>query len=84
MGHVHAETIGTMIEPEAQRSDEFLAHFGVVPVPIGLFHGEHVQVPLAVRHAGPCGAAEAGDPVGRRQLAVLAAAVTEDVAIALG
>ena len=82
--HVHAEAVGAMVEPESQCPDEVGAHFGVLPVPVRLFLGEHVQVPLAVGHAGPGGAAEAGDPVGRRLVAVGALAVAEDVAVAFG
>ena len=80
VGHIHAETIGTVVEPEAQRGEEL----AVVPVPVGLLLGEHVQVPLAVGHAGPGRAAEVVLPVGGRLVAVRAFAVAEDVAVAFG
>ena len=84
VGHIHAETIGTVVEPEAQRGEEVVAYLAVVPVPVGLLLGEHVQVPLAVGHAGPGRAAEVVLPVGGRLVAVRAFAVAEDVAVAFG
>ena len=82
--HVHAEAVRTMVEPETQRLDEVGTHLGVLPVPVGLLLGEHVQVPLAVGHAGPGRAAEVALPVGGRLVAVRAFAVAEDVAVAFG
>ena len=55
---------------------------GVVPVEVGLFGGEEVEVPLAVGDPGPGGAAEEGLPVVGRLLAVLAAALAEVEALA--
>ena len=80
--HVHAEAVRTMVEPEAQRLDEVGAHLGVLPVPVRLLLGEHVQIPLAVRNARPRRTAEACDPISRRLVAVRALAVAEDVAVA--
>ena len=84
MRHVHTEAVGTVVGPEADGLEEILAHVRIVPVPVGLFDREQMQVPLTVLHACPGGAAEAGGPVGGRQFAVLAAAVAEDVAVAFG
>lgn len=80
--HVHAEAVRTMVEPEAQRLDEVGAHLGVLPVPVRLLLGEHVQIPLAVRNARPRRTAEACDPISRRLVAVRALAVAEDVTVA--
>ena len=82
--HVHTEAVGAMVGPEADGCKEVLAHVRVIPIPVGLFDREQVQVPLAVLHARPGGAAETGGPVGRRQFAVFATAFAEDVAVALG
>ena len=71
-----------MVEPEAQRLDEVGAHLGVLPVPVRLLLGEHVQIPLAVRNARPRRTAEACDPISRRLVAVRALAVAEDVTVA--
>ena len=81
--HVHAEAVRAMVEPETQRLDEVGAHLGVPPVPVGLLLGEHVQVPLAVRHARPRRATEACNPISRRLVAVRPLAVAEDVTVAL-
>ena len=80
--HVHAEAVGTVVKPETQGFDGIGAHVLVFPVPVRLFLGEHVQIPLAVGHARPCRAAEVVLPVGRRLVAVRSLAVAEDVAVA--
>ncbi|MCY1238581.1 hypothetical protein D9M72_513260 [compost metagenome] len=87
--HVHAEAVHAAVGPEAQGLQEVVADFAVGPVQVRLLLGEDVHVPLARRavrfgDALPGGTAEDGVPVRRRQLAVLAQAVTEDVAFAGG
>ncbi|MPM36628.1 hypothetical protein SDC9_83227 [bioreactor metagenome] len=85
MGHVDPESVRAAVRPEAQGRQEVVADVAAVPVEIGLFLGEKVQVPLAGCPVGfgdplPGRAAEdRGPPVGR-ELAVLALAVAEDVA----
>ena len=81
--HVHAEAIGAVIEPEAQGPEKIVAHLTIVPVPVRLFLGEHMQIPLAVGHAGPCRAAEMVLPVGRWLIAIRTLAVAEDIAVTL-
>ena len=88
VGHVDTEAVDAAVEPEAQDRAELLLHLLVVPVEVRLRRVEDVQIPLAgravgLRHALPHAAAEHRLPVVRRQLAVLAAAVAEDVARAL-
>jgi hypothetical protein len=82
--HVDAEPVDAAVEPEAQDSAELLAHLLVRPVEVGLRRVEEMQVPLAVGHAGPRGAAEDRLPVVGRQLARLTAAIAEHVAGTLG
>ncbi len=72
-----------MVAPEADGFQEVLMHVRVVPIPIGLLFGEQVQVPLAIRHPGPGWPAEGGRPLGRRQLAVFAPPIPEDVTVPL-
>jgi len=89
VGDVDAEAVDPAVEPEAQDAAELLPHLRVLPVEVGLRAVEDVQVPLAglavrLGHAGPGGAAEDRGPVVRGQLAVLALAVAEHVAVALG
>ena len=43
---VHAEAVDAFIKPEAHDGEDFLADFGIVPVEVGLFHGEVVEVVL--------------------------------------
>ena len=81
---VDPEPVDATVCPEPQRGQEVLADRSIVPVEVGLFLGEEVQVPLAVAHRLPGGAAEERLPVGRRHLAVLAEAVAEDVTVPLG
>ena len=82
--HVDAEAVGAVVGPEAQGLFELLVDVRILPVDVRLRLVEQMQVPLAVGHARPGRAAEEGLPVVRRQFAVLAAAVTEDIAIACG
>ena len=87
--HVHAEAVHAAVGPEAQGLEEVVADLAVGPVQVRLLLGEDVHVPLAggaVRFgdALPGGPAEHGVPVRRRELAVRALAVTEDVAVAGG
>ena len=89
VGDVDPEAVHPAVRPEAQRGQELLVDLRVGPVEVRLLAGEQVQVPLprgAVRlgDARPGRAAENGGPVRRRQLAVLASALPEDVAGALG
>ena len=86
---VDAEAVDAAVEPEAQDAAELLLDPLVGPVEVGLRCVEEVQVPgaggsVGLHDAGPGGAAEDGVPVVRRQLAVLAAALAEHVARALG
>ena len=46
--HIHAEAVRSMVEPEVQGLDEIGAHVRILPIPIGLFDGKHVQIPLSV------------------------------------
>ena len=82
--HVDAEPVRAVVRPETQGLLELLVDLRVLPVEVRLLLGEHVQVPLAVRHPLPCAAAENRLPVVRRQLAVLAQAVSEDVPVTRG
>src|SRR5690606_33986453 len=84
VGDVHPEAVHAAVGPEPQGLAEVLPDFGVVPVEVGLFRREQVQVPLAVLDSGPGRAAAVGLPVGGRLLAVLAAPLAEDVAVAGG
>ena len=58
------------VEPEAQHVLVLGPDVRVRPVEVGLLWGEQVQIPLAVRHARPGGAAEDRLPFVRRQLTV--------------
>ncbi|RPK53293.1 hypothetical protein EES37_02060 [Streptomyces sp. ADI91-18] len=82
VGDVDAEAVGAEVEPEAQDGAELVLDGGVFPVEVGLLGGEEVQVPLAVRDAGPGGAAEDGLPVVGRLGAVGAPARAEVEALA--
>ncbi len=82
--HVHAKPVHAALKPESQNVVELRAHFGVVPVEVGLGGVEHVEVPLPVAHPRPRRAAEYGGPIGRRLGAVGTAALAEPVAVALG
>ncbi len=84
VGHIDPEAVDAAVGPEAQGVPEVRADLGVVPVEVGLLGGEEVEVPPAVGQPGPGGAAEAGDPVGGRQLAQLALALAEDIALPRG
>lgn len=84
MRHVDAESVDAAVRPEPQRGAEVLVHVRILPVEVGLLLREQVQVPLAVASGLPCRAAEERLPVVRRQFAVRALAVTEDVAVTRG
>ncbi len=81
---VDPESVHAPVGPEPQGGAVVVADVLVPPVEVGLLGGEEVQVPLPVRHPLPGAAAEHGLPVGGRQLAPLAPAVPEDVAVAGG
>ena len=82
MRNIDTEAVGAVVKPKTQGFDEVSSHIRVLPVPVGLLHGEQVQIPLSVGHARPRGAAEMGHPVSGRQFAMFAAAVAEDVTVA--
>ena len=42
--NVHAEAVDAFIEPEAHDGEDFLADLGIIPVEVGLFYGEVVEV----------------------------------------
>lgn len=84
MRHIDAEAVGAVIGPEAQGLLELFVDVRIVPIDVRRLLGEDMQVPLTVGHLFPRRAAEQGNPVVRRQLAMLAAAVSEDVAVAFG
>jgi hypothetical protein len=84
VGHVDTEAVDSSVGPEAQGGAEVGPDLLVVPVEVGLFGREEVQVPLPVRDLLPRAAAEDRRPVGGREFAVLAAAVAEHIAAAGG
>ncbi len=64
--HVHAETVDAAVHPPVHHPVDGLAHFGILPVEIGLFLGILVEeVFAAFRIVLPCGAAEVGAPLVR-------------------
>src|SRR5690606_27781803 len=63
---VDAEAVHTAVEPEPQDVLELALHLRVAPVEVRLLARVEVQVPLAVVHPRPGGAAERGRPVVRR------------------
>src|SRR5699024_392244 len=79
MGDIDPESVHPAIEPEPHRLEEELADLWVPPVEVGLSGVEEVQVPLSVRHLGPCRAAELRGPV-----VVRAVRVDEHVAVPCG
>src|SRR5699024_3357536 len=79
IGHVDTESVHAPVRPETQNPTEFLTDPIVVPVQVGLFRGEHVQIPLSVRGSTPGRTSEGGPPVRGRLLTVLPTAVTEHV-----
>ena len=46
MRHIDAKTIDTLVEPEAQNVEEFLAYLWIGPIQIRLCVVEQVQVPV--------------------------------------
>jgi hypothetical protein len=89
VGDVDAEAVDAPVEPERDDGEELLAHLLVVPVEVRLGRVEDVEVPLAGGAVGlgdpaPAAAAEERRPVVGRELAVLTAAVAEEVAGPLG
>ena len=85
---VDPEAVDAPVAPEAQDGEELLAHLRQLPVQVGLGGVEDVEVPLARRAVGlgdarPAAATEHGGPVVGGLLAVGAAPVAEDVALAL-
>ena len=44
---VHAEAVDAFVEPEAHEAVDLFADLGIVPVEVGLFYGEVVEVVLA-------------------------------------
>ena len=70
--YVHAEAVDAFIEPEAHDGENFLADLGIIPVEVGLFYGEVVEVVLVGFGVElPGGAGEDGAVVvGRFQFAV--------------
>ena len=88
VGHVDAEAVHASVEPEPEDGVELIGDRRVVPVPVGLFGGEQVQVPLARPAVGiggplPGPPTEHRGPVVRRDVPVLTETVTEDVDLAL-
>src|SRR5690606_24128251 len=81
---VDPEAVDAQVQPEPQDVEELLAYLRVLPVEVGLFGREQVEVPLPVGEPGPGGAAEDRLPVVGRQFAVRAPAPAEDVAFTLG
>ena len=86
MRHIDAEAVNAAVGPEPQRGVEVLTDLRVVPVKIGLFRGEKVQVPLPqgtglgsslLNYPRPGTPAKAGGPIGRRQLAVVPQPIKE-------
>ena len=85
--HIDPEPVHSTVEPEPQRALEVGEHLWVVPVQVGLFGCEQMQIPLSGLAVGPggacpCGAAENAGPVVGRLVAVFSLAVAEDVAFA--
>jgi hypothetical protein len=68
VGDVDAEAADAAVEPEPERPLEVRGHGRIAPVEVGLLGGEQVQVPPAVRQAGPRRTAEERLPVVRRLL----------------
>ena len=58
VGDVDAEPVHPAVGPEGQRPLEVDAHLLLVPVEVRLLGREEVEVPLAVRRAGPARGAE--------------------------
>ena len=64
--HVHAEAVDAAIHPPIHHLVDGLAHFGILPVEVGLLLGVLVEeVFAALRVVLPCGAAEVGAPLVR-------------------
>ena len=93
LGHavrdVDAESVDAAVQPEPERLREILDDLRIVPVQVGLFRRENVQVPLARLAVGlgdprPRRPAEDARPVVGRLRAVLTATVAEDVPVPFG
>ncbi len=86
LGHrvrdVDAEPVDAPVEPEPHHALELGRDGRVLPVQVGLFGREQVQVPVAVGQARPGRPAEHRRPVVGRFGAVSAAAGTDDEAVA--
>lgn len=80
MGDVDTESVHAFAAPESKNAEEFLMYLGIVPVEVGLLLGEGVQVIPAITAGLPGGPAEIAQPVGRRQLPMLAFAAVKYVA----
>ncbi|GLW13671.1 hypothetical protein Stsp01_04140 [Streptomyces sp. NBRC 13847] len=78
---IDPEAVHPQVEPEAHDGLELGVHLRVVPVQIGLFGGEEMEVPVAALGAGPGWAAEDRLPVVGREFAAGAPARAEDVAL---
>ena len=84
---VHAEAVDAFVEPELHEVVDFVADLGVVPVEVGLLHGEVVQVVFVGRGIFlPGGAEEEGWVVVGRELGSVGTGLagTPDVVVAIG
>ena len=63
--HIHAKTADAFFQPEVHQVIHLLAHFGVLPIQVGLLLRKHVQVVLTCCFVeGPSRAIERRFPVG--------------------
>src|SRR5690606_5301486 len=79
---IDTEAVDAPVQPESEGAVEVGGDSCVAPVPVRLFGGEHVQVPLAwaavgLGDTGPGGSAEHGVPVVGRLRAVRSATLRE-------
>ena len=42
--HIETETVHTLVQPEVQDGDDLFPDLGILPVEIGLFHAEQMQI----------------------------------------